>query len=701
MTSRHARPLLLAALLCGLGCQAVVPVSTGDGRARVTRRVVALTQVGGQVMVPARLVGVDGGTLLGVDGGTLVGVDAGSLVGVDGGTLAGPRARRLLEAGEPERPLGGARVFLADAMGRALPGLPEARTDAQGRFAFKRVPVGLTYVVAVEAPTRMGKVARLSSLASTHTGTAAVRVGLGSTMLTAALLATPERGVGRVDNAALQAAAARVEQQLDLARLPDMTDPAATARAAAAMVAADPELRRTLAPLQAALGVDAVAPDAVASTVVGEMAAADATAPPTGAGVVEPPSAPLVAGPAATVAPQAPVSQPPEGETATPAPVLATATPTPTPTPAFAQTPTPAFAPTPTPAPAATPTPAPAASTTPAPAAAPTPAPTTTPTPSPTTTPTSTSESEFQRLAFAVTTLAGTPDVAGLQDKRGTAAQFKSPWGILLLPGSGLIVSEPQNEALREVAADGLVSTLAIANPSIKQPYGLASGPSGAVLVANLDGTLVSLDPVMGRVSALVSGLSEPTGLAWDRAGVVYVAESAGHRIRRIEGGRVVTHAGAGSQGHLDGAATLARFASPQGLAWMPNVGLYVADRDNHCIRLIAPDGRVSTVAGRPGTSGAVDGPVLDALFDKPQGVAVDDRGFVYVTDTGNHRVRAFRPGGQVRTLAGSTSGYLDADGPSAQFDVPLGIAVEPDGSRVYVADSENHCVRVLTRTPR
>ncbi|MEB3223142.1 MAG: carboxypeptidase-like regulatory domain-containing protein [Candidatus Sericytochromatia bacterium] len=288
-----ARHLALLAVLAALGCQAVGPAPV-QPRPRATSRAAALTEVTGQVRLPARLIGVDGGTLIGIDGGSLIGVDGGSLVGVDGGTLAGPRARRLLAVGEPERPLSGARVFLADPMGRALPGLPPVRTDGGGQFSLRRVPAGLTYVVVVEAPTRAGKVARLTSLASTHAGAAVVRVGLGSTMVTAAMVADPARGMGRVDNGALQAMAMQVEQQLDLAKLPDMTDATAVKEAAQALMASDPALQRQAATMQQALGEAAMAPQAMAQAVEQELAvAADAEA---SGGV--PPASPLPSDPA-------------------------------------------------------------------------------------------------------------------------------------------------------------------------------------------------------------------------------------------------------------------------------------------------------------------------------------------------------------------------------------------------------------------
>lgn len=193
-----------------------------------------------------------------------------------------------------------------------------------------------------------------------------------------------------------------------------------------------------------------------------------------------------------------------------------------------------------------------------------------------------------------------------------------------------------------------------------------------------------------------------PRGLAVDGQGNLYVADTENHRIRRISpDGRTATFAGTGGVAHSDGPAATAQFNSPCGVAFDSDGTLYVADAGNHCIRQIRA-GVVSTLAGTVqagyGTAGFADGPAATARFDNPYGVAVDAQHTVYVADTNNHRIRTVS-GGVVRTLAGSgTAGFADGPGAVAQFYGPGDVAVDGSGS-VYVADYQTHRIRKVSPT--
>ena len=149
--------------------------------------------------------------------------------------------------------------------------------------------------------------------------------------------------------------------------------------------------------------------------------------------------------------------------------------------------------------------------------------------------------------------------------------------------------------------------------------------------------------------------------------------------------------------GSANGTGTAAQFNRPQGLAVDANGNIYVADASNQTIRKIAPGGLVTTVAGS-GTAGGVNGTGTAATFDAPLGVAVDASGNLYVADGGNDVIRKIAPGGVVTTLAGAvgTSGTADGTGVLAKFNQPYGVAVDASGN-VYVADYGNNTIREVT----
>jgi sugar lactone lactonase YvrE len=193
------------------------------------------------------------------------------------------------------------------------------------------------------------------------------------------------------------------------------------------------------------------------------------------------------------------------------------------------------------------------------------------------------------------------------------------------------------------------------------------------------------------------STFDQPEGVAVDSIGNVYVADKENHAIRKITpAGVVTTLAGNGVAGYSEGSGSSAKFDRPQGVAVDSSGNIYVADTGNDRIRKITPSGNVSTLAGN-GTGGYADGSGLTAKFDAPRGVAVDSVGNVYVADTWNSRVRKITPVGVVTTLAGTGKrGYSDGAVADAKFCEPEGVSVDSFGN-VYVADTSNFRIRKIT----
>jgi sugar lactone lactonase YvrE len=268
--------------------------------------------------------------------------------------------------------------------------------------------------------------------------------------------------------------------------------------------------------------------------------------------------------------------------------------------------------------------------------------------------------------AGVVTTIAGLAGSYGALDGTGNAARFDWPEAVAV-DGVGNVYVADDAQLIRKVSPGGVVRTLA----------GMAYTGGSA------DGTNST------------ARFNYPQGIAVDSSGIIYVADTSNHTIRKVTpAGVVTTLAGvAGSAGNADGTGSAARFYSPMGLAVDSGGNIYVADANNSMIRKVTPGGVVTTLAG--GTnSGFADGTGSGALFDYPTSVAVDTAGNVYVADQYNNSIRKVTPGGVVTTLAGfGGGGYGSADGALATFANPYGVAADDDGN-IYVADSDNNTIR-------
>jgi len=273
-----------------------------------------------------------------------------------------------------------------------------------------------------------------------------------------------------------------------------------------------------------------------------------------------------------------------------------------------------------------------------------------------------------------VTTLAGGPQAASSTDGIGAAARFSTPCGVSVDLYSNVYVADTANNTVRVISRTGAVTTLA----GVPGSSGYGDGLSQTAL------------------------FNQPFGVAVDRAGVVYVADTYNQRIRVISHGYVTTLAGDGSPGFLNNVGTNAEFSYPIALAVDSAGVVFVADYGSAIIRRIAPGGSVSTIAGAPGQFGAADGTNAAARFYLPSGIAVDAQDNLYAADYGNQTVRKITPdlsgNWAVTTLAGFPTAIGDSDGvgTAAYFHGPIGVAVDSAGY-VYVSDSLNSVLRKIT----
>jgi uncharacterized repeat protein (TIGR01451 family) len=332
--------------------------------------------------------------------------------------------------------------------------------------------------------------------------------------------------------------------------------------------------------------------------------------------------------------------------------------------------------------------------------------------------------------AGVVTTLAGTPRVPGAANGPGSTAQFNYPYGLAANATGTIYVADSYNKEVRKITSAGAVSTLAGSATSDVGGVGSTDGsgriarfnyPSGVAVngstiyvadtnnntirkitssgvVTSVAGTARAFGSVDGTGSA--ARFYYPHGLAADKAGNVYVADTNNHIIRKITpAGVVTTLAGAaGVSGSADGTGNAARFNSPNSVAADGSGNVYVADTLSFTVRKITPGGVVTTLAGVAGSNGSLDGTGSGARFGYLYGIAVDIAGNLYVTDTGNYTVRKITAAGVVTTLAGTrgVAGSADGIGISARFDGPYGIAVDSTNN-LYVSDRNNEVIRKIT----
>jgi hypothetical protein len=260
-----------------------------------------------------------------------------------------------------------------------------------------------------------------------------------------------------------------------------------------------------------------------------------------------------------------------------------------------------------------------------------------------------------------------------------TNASLDEPKGVGVDASGELFIADTFNNRIRKVGTNRIITTIA------------GNGMTGS---NGLGGAATS------------ASLSEPLGLAVDAGGDVWAADIYNYRVCEVTNGLLLLSAGNGSAGYSGngGAATNATLSQPSGVARDAAGNLYIADMDNNVVRKVNAQGIITTVAGS-GTNGySGDGQAAtNAKLKHPYGVAVDANGNLFIADTGNLRIRQVATNGVITTAAGDGgSGYTGDGGPAtaATFDEPTCVAVDAYGN-LLISDTQVQVVRkVLLQGP-
>lgn len=306
-----------------------------------------------------------------------------------------------------------------------------------------------------------------------------------------------------------------------------------------------------------------------------------------------------------------------------------------------------------------------------------------------------------------VTTVAGAGR-AGFRGDGGpaTAARLKAPYGLAVDSGGNLYIADLGNARIRKVSTEGIISTVAGGEGEFVQPRDLAIDAAGNLYISDFGGhSVYRLTPkgVLSRiagtgsagsvednkaVNAAYASLNSPAGLAVDRSGALYIADSGNHRIRKVTNGILTTVP------HTDGVLN-----TPTGIAFDAAGSLYVADKGASAVWKFAPGPARAAGTGFAGYSG--DGkPAAEARFNQPRAIVFDPTGNLYIADTnsGVGLVRRVSPSGVVEAFAGGRPFRPAGDnGPAlaAHLEAPSGLALDGAGN-LYAADRSGHRVRKI-----
>ncbi len=319
-------------------------------------------------------------------------------------------------------------------------------------------------------------------------------------------------------------------------------------------------------------------------------------------------------------------------------------------------------------------------------------------------------------------------------------AELSNPLGVAADAAGDVFIADSLNNVVREVfSSTGLIGTVAgngaesysgdgkaATSAELYDPMGVATDGAGNFFIADSNNNVIRevnfstgvISTVAGNGTWGYSGnggaatsaqLNDPTGVALDAAGDLFIADSGNNVVRMVDlsTGVITTVAGNGTWGYSGngGAATGAQLNDPTGVAVDAAGNLFIADACNNVIRKVTSfTGVISTVAGNYGLGSGYTGDgyaATSAQLSFPSTVAVDSVGDIFVADSGNNVVREVdHSTGLINTVAGTDTAGDSGDNEAAtaaQFNCPCGIGVDAAGN-LYIADTCNNTVREVAR---
>lgn len=313
-----------------------------------------------------------------------------------------------------------------------------------------------------------------------------------------------------------------------------------------------------------------------------------------------------------------------------------------------------------------------------------------------------------------VSTVAG-DGTSLFSDGPALTAKFKAPQDVAVTNNGDIFIADALNHRIRKLVA-GQVTTVAGFDKEdtssgigtaagFAHPIQLAADKMGNIYTLDVDDfrvrkistdtvvTVVAGNGIRGFADGAVNAaeFGESIGIVCDDEGNIYVSDNENKRIRKISNGQVTTIAGNGTAGFANGNKDKAQFFSPSGIVIDKQGNLFVADLSE--IRKITPEGDVSTFTGS-NSIGYKDGQKDVARFSFINDMVIDEQGNLYVSD--NNHIRKVSATGDVTTVTGFVTGYLDGDAAIAEFNLIAGLGIDKQGN-IYAADVNNNRIRKIS----